>query len=71
MSLRQRINRLARRRGGHSWIEPLGERDGIPYVAHIYEHANGQRWSLEMPARPLTVEEWVERYGAKRSEVEQ
>jgi hypothetical protein len=30
--------------------------------------AHGQRYTLEIPARPLTVEEWVERYGATESE---
>lgn len=73
MSLRHRIDRLALRRGGRSWIEPAGEQDGLPMQAHVYEHPNGQRSALIVPA-PMTLDEWTMHYARKprgRTKVEQ
>lgn len=68
MSLRTRIDRLAVRNGGRSWIEPAGEdADGVPMQAHVFEHPDGRRFALVVPVPCKTTEEWAERWAQRQA----
>ncbi len=60
MSLRTRIDRLARRREtSRSWIEQAGENeDGMAIEAHVFEHPDGRRVALVVPVA-VDAEKWA------------